>query len=84
MLYGSPTLVYTGNYHPHWSSYFVSNNHAFFLFVCLFFVFSFFLFFLSYVFQNFTANLQCLAKVQLDSIKKLTANVCNFVFLEEE
>ena len=81
MFYGSPTLVYTGNYRPHWSSYFVSNNRAFFLFF-LFFVFCFF--FESYVFQNFTANLQCLAKVQLDSFKKLTANVCDFVFLEEE
>ena len=70
MFCGSPTLVYTGNYHPDWSSYFVSNNRAFY--------------FENYVFQKFIANLQCLDKKQLDSFKKLTSNFCEFVFLQEE
>ena len=47
MFYGFPTLVYTGNYRPHWSSYFVSNNRAFFL---VFFVFCFLFFFLKVMF----------------------------------
>lgn len=69
MFCGSPTLVYTGNYHPGWSSYFVSNNRA--------------LYFEKYVFQEFITNLQCLDKKQLGSFKKHTSNFCEFLFLQE-
>ena len=55
MFCGSPTVVYTGKYHLYWSSFFISNNRAFY--------------FENDVFQMFTANLEFLAKRQLGSFK---------------